>query len=476
MNRPIPFTIPFDVWALILRYADFATLQTFSIASRDLKHEADKYLWRACSLHAPARPLDDEFWTRNHIEEGCSTLLRDERASRLHDLTIDIQASLGVDGDSEFERVLKLMMSVLMSARMLRSLTVKSLHHRVRLACSLSAPYSAGATAPATSSPSPCSSTSLLLGAGFPFRLERFATDLFCDDLLYGFWSEQSKSLKHIELLSVDYMRSGQTPSVPQALPALNTLHVNQARQTSILRSSPIRTLDLAGIWEGECTIVKDNVCTIEPATLDLLLSETAFILPPTSFSNNRPTQSVKSSPSFPPGGSPFWRNNASPGLPQSSPPYGPALRSRSRSRARRELVRNTLLSRSLSTGTLSLGPGILDLRLTIFDDPVTAHAYTDLIAFLPHLRFLRLTHADMRDVLQRRLAMEVLAGLEDLEVFEWAGGGGSSAAQADVFAVASKQCRFLREITFRWGNGNYFERKFERESEEAPWGIVQSC
>lgn len=441
--------IPYDVWVALFAWLDFATLQSFSLVCRDFKHEADKYLWRACTLHAPSRPHGDEYWTRKRLEEGCRILLRDGRAGRLRELSIDIEASLGIEGDSEVTRIIALITDVLHNARKLRSLRIKSILHRARVATALSNLH------PQQHVPSSDSS-------GYPFRLERFATDLFCDHNLYGFWSSQSASLKHVELLTL--AGDARHPlSLPYPLPALTTAHITVARQTAILRSSPVRAVDLA-IWEGECALVKENICAVAPATIDLLLSDTSVALPKSALNVNascscsatrgRDRSSSGLSSSFPAGagGNTFWRAS-------SSPPH-------SRTRRRRTLRRTP-------DGEPIPGPGILDLRLTLFDTLITSHAYTDLIAHLPHLRALRLTHGDMASLEHRREALEVLAGLQDLETFEWA--GGCPAAQADVFAVTSKRCKSLREIVFRWGNGNYFERRFERESEDAGWGIVQS-
>ena len=455
IDSPIPFVIPYDVWVALFAWLDFTTLQSFSLVCRDFKHDADKYIWRACTLHAPWRRHGDEYWTRKHIEEGCRVLLRDSRASRLRELTIDIAGSLGVEGGPEVTRILALIMEVLQSARKLRSLRIKSILHREHIASALSNPQH-------LATPSG--------RKGYPFRLERFATDLLCDHNLYGFWSSQAASLKHIEVLTLaDNAR--RPPSLPYPLPCLTTAHITVARQTAILRLCPLRTVDLA-IWEGDCTIVKENICAVAPATIDLLLSDTSVALPRSTLDasascscstmRGRDESSSKLSSSFPAGagGNTFWRGNHFGGRSASSSPSG------SRTRRRHALLHTP-------DGEQNLGPGILDLRLTLFDILITSHAYTNLIAHLPHLRSLRLTHGDMASLEHRREALEVLAGLQDLEVFEWA--GGSPAAQADVFAVASKRCKSLREIVFRWGNGNHFERRFEREGEDAGWGIVQS-
>lgn len=449
--------IPYDLWVALFAWLDFATLQSFSLVCRDFKHEVDKYIWRACTLRAPSRP--HEFWTRKHLEEGCRILLRDRRASRLRELAIDIEASLGVEDDPEFTRILALIMEVLQNSRKLRSLRVKSVLHRAHIAFALSAPFVQQQHASSSGN------------NGYPFRLERFATDLFCDHNLYGFWSSQSASLKHVELLTLPG-DARHPPSLPCPLPALTTVHTTVAHQTAILRSSPVRTVDLA-IWEGECSIVKENICAVAPATIDLLFSETFVALPKSaldasascscSTTRKRDESPLRLSSSFPAGagGNTFRRGDHPRGT--SASPSSPFS-----SRTRR---RHTL--RRASDEEMELGPGILDLRLMLFDSLITSQAYANIVAHLPHLRVLRLTHGDMPSRAHRLEALEVLAGLQDLEVFEWA--GGSPAAQADVFAVASKQCKNLREIVFRWGNGNYFERRFERESEEAGWGIVQS-
>ena len=278
--------------------------------------------------------------------------MKHERASRVQDLRIDIQASLGPEHDPTVERAFEMVFATLQRTKNLKSLTIKAAHYRLRIARALST-------------------------LSLPFRLDRFATDLFCDENLHAFWVAHS-NMKHIELLGVDT----DVPIIPAPLISLHTVRATLAHQSAIIRGNPVTSVQLDGFWQGECHIIHDNLAT-------------------------------------------------------STAPHG-----------------------------------ILDLSLRIFDSGVTSAPYTEIIAHLPRLRVLRVVHADMPYHEDRLAAMEALASLQDLEVFEW--GGGSPAGQADIFAACSKRCRSLRRITFRWGNGNYFQRCFERESEVAGWGIVQ--
>ncbi|KAF8320760.1 hypothetical protein DL93DRAFT_1732256 [Clavulina sp. PMI_390] len=486
------------------------------------------------------------------------------RASRIRDLTIDIRASLGAEGEEEFERVWKMLVDVLLSARKLRSLTVKGLLHRTRLARSLSSPRTYGRvdginpiaasfaipiSYPSTRSHrSPSHSrrrdgtrspqTFAPSSTGFPFRLTRFATDLHLDEHLTPFWASQAPSIHSLELLSGDVIQV-QTPRVPYPLPTLRTFHASLPVQTTMMRDSPVRAAQLDGMWEGECAMVRENLCGVRKASAKLLAMETEVALNPwTSFDEMDDEDDeegvwmrMRGQPASLPMSGGLHLSAAVSGTPSSYQP--PSVLSLHPHISHP----NPLTSPSTSSLPLSsipspaLGPAILSLTLTIFDTPCTARVYTSLIAHLPHLRLLTLTHAELRDVAQRRLAMSVLAGLADLEEFEWAAGtassGGANAAhstnmiqsasshtsaQADVFAAlantssitaagesagsgisasapASVKCRFLRRITFRWGSGNFFVRRFEREVRgsrrscasgnsasygASAWGIVQ--
>jgi len=342
--------MPYDVWCVVVACLDPPTLKSISVVNRDYHHEASKYLWKKCTLF-----IDSRFhgvWARRYLEDGCNIIMKPERASRIQDLCIDIQASLGPEHDPAVERVFQMVFAVLQRTKNLKSLTIKAAHYRSRISRALSI-------------------------LPFPFHLDRFATDLFCDENLHGFWAAHP-NIKHIELLGVDT----DVPNLPAPLASLHTVRATLAQQSVVVRGSPVTSVHLDGFWQGECRVIRDHLA-------------------------------ASTAPS-----------------------------------------------------------GILDLSMQIFDDSVTSTPYIDIITHLPRLRTLRVIHADIPDRDHKVAVMEALASLQDLEVFEW--GGGSPAGQADIFAACSKRCRSLRRITFRWGNGSYFQRRFERESEEAGWGIVQ--
>ena len=502
LTQPVSLSIPYDIWASVIACLDFYTLESFALVSRDFKHEVDKHIWRSCTLYVPARL--NEHWARMHLEEGCDILLRDGRAARVRDLRVDVQAFLGANGSEEMRRTLNSLVEVLRRATRLRSLEIKSIHHRAQIARALSQPayYDEDGGS---------------VGGGpaeeYPFCLERFATDLFCDEHLYPFWASQSASITNVELLAVDSGLLRVAPStsppryVPFPLPSLNTVNAAYAHHLSIVRESPVTSVVLDGVWEGELGMVKDNLCSVKPATLELLLADEP--LTTSSDLDNTPYQ-------------PYTK---------------PSLRNRSPSRKRLLIERygstspyppsrfNPLFASQTNAPTPlhpapTLGPALLSLRLTLFDPSPTSHLYTHLLAFLPHLRTLALTHADITSRADRAAALAVLAGegggMRELEEFEWScggsGGSGCMGMQAAVFgAVAGgrgrgatslwegngafpfaaagngaedgwyeggvggerRAGRCLRVIVFRWGNGNYFERRFERESEDAGWGIV---
>lgn len=504
-SRPIPFNIPFDVWTSIIRCLDFQTLQTFTLLSRDFKHEAEKHLWASCTLHAPAQPLYDAFWTRAHIEEGCSVLLRASRASRLRSLSLDIQSSLGIEGDPEFERVLGLLTHVLLTARRLQSLTIKALHHRNRLATALSAH-----------------------AQSFSFSLSKLRTDLFIAPPLYPFIAAARPSLTSIELFSVSFAPAGQAPAVLHPLTALTTVRVHQAVQTSVICGAPVRSLELLGVWEGECALVAENIDQVGKMTEGMMSVPTRMLLGRAEMAEfgldhgeGAEEEVVATAKTLQAWAHDAYHNANAPVVPASpSLSYGshrsqyahvPVPRTRSRSRSQSQTQpssssasphRPSLPPPSIPA-PLVLGPALLSLRITLHDHPTTSHAYTSLLAHLPHLRLLSLTHSDITDLTHRRRALSVLGALSSLEVFEWSGGAGREGAQADVFDCVSKRCKRLRRIVFRWGgrevgeaggegeergrsvsgsgrgrgsDGSWFERRFERCGGEGVWGIVQSC
>lgn len=438
--------------------------------------------------------------------------MRDGRAARVRDLRVDVQAFLGANESEELRRTLNALVEVLRQATRLKSFSIKSIHHRPQIARALSHPayYDADSTETRQSRRSSLEE--------YPFRLERFATDLFCDEHLYPFWASQSSSITNVELLAVDSGLLRVAPSesppryVPFPLPFLSTVHAAYGHHLSIVRESPVTSVILDGVWEGELPMVRDNLCSVKPATLDLLLSDAPFDAEDDSldsyFSIYRPA-----APSSVRDRSPSRKRRL-------IERYGPSATKANASSPR--------INSSDAPITLplqpapSFGPALLSLRLTLFDPSPTSHLYTHLIAFLPHLRFLSLTHADITSRADRAAALAVLAGegggMRELEVFEWncggSGGGSCMGMQAAVFgAVAGgrgrgasslweggngqfpfggagvedlydggrggmgsgrmRAGRCLRVIVFRWGNGNYFERRFERESEDAGWGIV---
>ena len=277
--------------------------------------------------------------------------MSEQRYLRVQNIRIDIQASLGAERDREVDDTLQTIFRTLQHCSNLRSLTIISAHHRAKIARSLSE--------------NPFTFT----------KLERFSTDLFCDGDMHGFWDRHFQ-LKHIELHAVD---SGLS-NLPSPLPALQSIHASLAHHTAIIPGSPVNSVHVSGLWEGECSLLMHNL-------------------------------SQSTSPS-----------------------------------------------------------GIQHLYIRIFDSEVTAHPYNSVIANLPRLKSLHVTHADMVDRDDLASAINALCQLQELEVFEF--GGGSSASQADIFIACSKNCRALRQITFRWGN--YFQRKFVRDGEHAPWGIVR--
>lgn len=465
ISRPISSNIPYDIYAHIIASLDFEALCAFSLVCRDFKHEANKYLWCIFTLNAPARPLENEFWAREYVKEGCNVLLKDGRAERVRELKLDFEASLGADtNEEEFVGTLELILEVLKRARRLRCLSIKSLHHRARLANMLSTGDSVVKLSSQSSTTCP----------PFVFKLERFTTDLFCDTHLYGFWRCQAPSIRHVELLAVDSRPGHEPPSLPHPLPQLKSLRATLSQHTDILQHSPVTAVELSGIWEGDCDAIRENLCAVQKATLELLARPINHLL-----------------------------DASEPDEDYSRKVLGSHKYGGSTSRGRRRRALGTITNQNHHSHhhypyhhynhhhhipyhspsphhmhiphPLILGPAILSLHLTLFDIPTSSHAYTSLIAHLPHLRLLNITHSDIPTFNdQRRLALNVLASLRELEVFEWAGGSGP-AAQADVFAVLSGKCRALRGICFRWGNGNWFEKRFERESELAGWGIVQS-
>ncbi|KAF8326662.1 uncharacterized protein EI90DRAFT_3291351 [Cantharellus anzutake] len=341
--------VPYDIWAAVVAFADFYTLAAISLVCKELKHEAAKHLWRSFTLRVD--PSFDDIWGRRHLEEGCAIILTERRYLRVQNIRIDIQSALGAELEPEVDKTLRTIFHTLHHCSSLRSLSITSAHHRTKIARSLSL-------------------------QPFAFtKLQHFSTDLFCDENLHGFWGRHQQ-LTYIELRAVDPGIS----NVPSPLPSLEGIYASLAHHTAVIPGSPVKSVHISGLWEGECTLLMHN------------------------------------------------------------------------------------LEQSTSPG------GIQHLSMEIFDTEVTAHPYTSIIANLPHLKSLSVTHGDMADRDDRAAAINALCQLQELEVFEW--GGGSAAGQADIFAACSKNCKSLRQISFRWGN--YFQRKFVRDSEHAAWGIVR--
>ena len=104
-----------------------------------------------------------------------------------------------------------------------------------------------------------------------------------------------------------------------------------------------------------------------------------------------------------------------------------------------------------------------------------TSSMYTDVIASLPYLRFIKVWHPIMGITVNREKAFNVLSRMQHLEEFEWVGFI-TMAEEEELFSPWANECRSLRKATFRWHNRPLNVHRaciFERESTDAPWKLV---
>jgi len=123
-------------------------------------------------------------------------------------------------------------------------------------------------------------------------------------------------------------------------------------------------------------------------------------------------------------------------------------------------------------------------LSFDLEDKELTIYAYTTIVANLPHLRVLRMSHNTefMLDRTTRETAINIVGSLQHLEELTWDGEVMPVVEEAlfNLFIMGSRCCPALRKITFGQGllvgQGNVIGlRTFERVSSDTPWEISKT-
>ena len=212
---------PFDILYIILTHADWETLKALGCVSRDLHHEANKYLWRRVWLDAPVGSPDTTI-----LESRLALILHDpRRACCVRELDIAITSPITerpqfFDGEGNIiHRIIRALLQV-PKLHTLRLYIVSHGNYHKQLVTELSAGI-------------------------FPFHLTSFASNIDVEDGLEPFLRSQP-SIEEYEIL-YNWRMSDHVPFPDTFLPSLRRVRAgNVDRVADLVRGRAVHAISVA--------------------------------------------------------------------------------------------------------------------------------------------------------------------------------------------------------------------------------------